>query len=415
MMRFRPLSRLRSYLLPAFAAIILSVGPVGCSSTGEEEPNIELDGAASGEEAGSENESNNNAATGENINENANTEAENVAYNGNAEEEGGEGNNPLGNELNNAIGGDNNGEGLNANLGNANEGFAENAGAGEGEGEGMNALAAEAAADNGAGFGNEGAVAGATDANTSNPFANNVNAETSSPFPESAESVPSEPMNAYGATEASGTDYNSSSAPVEAMAEAPSGGAASESMEMSSGEGMASGGPKSLPEQGSKMAYYVMRGDTLGTIAQKVYGSRSKWKALQSENGLADANKIYPGDVIYYTLNDSSRAFAQTYEMGARQFHTVSAGDTLSRIAAKYYGTQGAWRILWKENPQILNPDKIRVGTTLTFRVSNKVAVRDENDYELEEAGDENGQVDAEQDELSQGEASLTEVAMASE
>lgn len=392
MMRFCPLSRLRSYLLPALAAIILSTGSVGCSSTGDEEPNIELDGAASGEEAGSDNESNSNSGDAVNTNESA-------------EEESGEGGNPVGNELNTALGGNDNGEGLNANVENANEALNENAGINANEG--MNALAAEAAGDNGAGFGNDGAVASATDANTSNPFENNVNAESTSPFPESAETIPSEPMNAYGATESLDTGSNGSSGFVA--------GGASESMEMSSGEGMVSGGPKSLPEQGSKMAYYVMRGDTLGSIAQKVYGARGKWKALQSENGLADANKIYPGDVIYYTLNDSSRAFAQSYEMGARQFHTVSAGDTLSRIAAKYYGTQGAWRILWKENPQILNPDKIRVGTTLTFRVSNKVAVRDENDYEFEEAGDEKGQADAEQDELSQGEASMTEVAMASE
>lgn len=413
MMRFRPLSKLRSYLLPAVAAIVLSVGPVGCSSTGEEEPNVELDGSASGEETGSENDLNNNAATGENVNENANTEAENVANSANAEEEGGEGNNPLGNELNNAIGGENGGEGMDANAmqGNMNEGFANN-GAGN-DAEGMNALAAEAS--NGGfdqGMGNTEAPAMAADANTSNPFANS----NASPFPNTAETVPSEPMNAYGAGGA-GMPQNSygaeAAAPVEAAA-VPEG----ESMgggEMAESGGMASSGPKSLPEQGSKMAYYVMRGDTLGTIAQKIYGSRSKWKALQSENSLVDANKIYPGDVIYYTLNDSSRSFAQTYEIGARQFHTVSAGDTLSRIAARYFGTQGAWRILWKENPQILNPDKIRVGTTLSFRVSSKVAVRDENDYEVEEAQYGDGRVDADADPTPITAQELTEIALAAE
>jgi LysM repeat protein len=133
---------------------------------------------------------------------------------------------------------------------------------------------------------------------------------------------------------------------------------------------------------GSKMAYYVMRGDTLGAIAQKVYGSRGKWKALQSENGLADANKIYPGDVIYYTLSEASKAFAEKYEIGNRQAHTVAKGDSLARLAAKFYGTQGAWRALWKENPQVLNPDRIRVGMILTYRATTKVAFKDENDDE---------------------------------
>jgi len=405
MMCFRPLSKLRSYLLPAFAAIILSMGPVGCSSTGDEEPNVELDGAASGEETNSENGSNNNnESNGEYANENANTEEEYVANNGNYGEEGGESNNPLGNELNNAIGGENNGEGGNNEVAesNFNEGFGNN-NFGNGGDNGVNALAAEAATDNTSqGFGNEGAFGGAADANTSNPFGDNSLGGNTSPFPESAESVPSEPLNAYGATEAPVNSYGDTGAPVEAV-------------ESAGGEGMAAGGPKSLPEQGSKMAYYVMRGDTLGTIAQKIYGSRSKWKALQSENSLADANKIYPGDVIYYTLNESSRGFAESYEMGARQFHTVASGDTLSRIAARYYGTQGAWRILWKENPQILNPDKIRVGTTLSFRVSNKVAVRDENDYEIEEAQYDEGQADTGDDEPTPAETSLNEVALVSE
>ena len=101
--------------------------------------------------------------------------------------------------------------------------------------------------------------------------------------------------------------------------------------------------------------------------------------------------------------------------MGARQFHTVASGDTLSRIASKYYGTQGAWRILWKENPQILNPDKIRVGTTLSFRVSSKVAVRDENDYEIEEPKYDDSQVDAgDVDSLPEG-SSPTVVALVNE
>jgi nucleoid-associated protein YgaU len=396
MMRFRPLSKLKSYLLPAVAAILLSVGPVGCSSTGEEEPNVELDGAASGEEASENGGNNENSSNSENANENAN-----------AEEEGGESNNPLGNELNNAIGGENNGDGENSQVadGNSNEGFGNNAV--DNSGEGMNALAAEAATDNALqGFGNDAGVASAADANTSNPFAENSGFSNSSPFPNSAESVPSEPMNEYSAADSGSTgEAGGYGSPTDAT------GASSE------GEGMgsAAGGPKSLPEQGSKMAYYVMRGDTLGTIAQKIYGSRSKWKALQSENSLADANKIYPGDVIYYTLNESSQAFAQGYEMGARQFHTVAAGDTLSRIASKYYGTQGAWRTLWKENPQILNPDRIRVGTTLSFRVSSKVAVRDENDYEIEEAKYEDSQVNAgEDEELPEGSA-LTAVAVVNE
>ncbi|NBW81067.1 LysM domain-containing protein, partial [bacterium] len=158
-------------------------------------------------------------------------------------------------------------------------------------------------------------------------------------------------------------------------------------------------GPTALPEMGSKMAYYVMRGDTLGAIAQKIFGSRKKWKALQTENGLADANKIYPGDVIYFTLDASSKAFAEKYEIGNRQAYTIAKGDTLSRLAAKFYGTQGAWRALWKENPQILNPDRIRVGTVLSYRATSKVALKDEREDEGEVKEEDNETANAGNDE----------------
>lgn len=365
MMRFRPLSKLRSYLLPAAAAIFLACGPMACSSSGEEAPSPALEGAASGEQAAN---ANNAATNGENSKEsgnaaatNANTEASNTA----APEGGGGGeaaapNNPVGNELNNAIANGKEGAAT------ANEGGAINA---EANGNSSGAGAAPAAS--------------AADANTSNPFAAPANSAAAAP----ANAAPSDPAAATPPAAASAAPEAPAAAPVAAASAAPEAApaAASGAPAAPSAESAAAPtGPTSLPEMGSKMAYYVMRGDTLGAIAQKIYGSRKKWKALQAENGLADANKIYPGDVIYFTLNDSSKAFAEKYEIGNRQAYTIAKGDTLARLAAKFYGTQGAWRALWKENPQILNPDRIRVGMVLTYRATSKVALRDENDAEEE-------------------------------
>lgn len=385
MMRSRPLSKLRSYLLPAVAAILLAVGPMACSSSGEESPNPALDGAASGEETNSGNSA--SANTDSNAAAvNADTETANT--NG-ASPEGGEAaasNNPIGNELNNAI---------------ANEGGA--APAGEGavpeNGGGLNTESGSGAELTGD-AGSTNPVAGAVDANATNPFATPANGAGTPPanaMPadpavpgDSATTgmaaTPTEPVPADAGAAATGSATAPASAPAADAGAAPATGAT---------------GPTSLPEMGAKMAYYVMRGDTLGSIAQKIYGSRKKWKALQAENGLADANKIYPGDVLYFTLDESTKGFAEKYELGQRQAYTVARGDTLSRLAAKFYGTQGAWRALWKENPQILNPDRIRVGMVLSFRAVNKVAFKDERETEEEvlkaaslgneSRGDENG------------------------
>jgi nucleoid-associated protein YgaU len=47
--------------------------------------------------------------------------------------------------------------------------------------------------------------------------------------------------------------------------------------------------------------------------------------------------------------------------------HTVVAGDNLSMISQKYYGTQTNWRLIYEANKQVIgdNPSLIRVGQVL--------------------------------------------------
>lgn len=346
MMRFRPFSVMRNYLLPSVAAIFILVGTSACSSSGDSQPNPAIDGAASGE---------NSATSADAASGAENGAAEGAEATNAATADGTAAGNPIGNELNNAIAND--------------KGAAstpENEGA-------INSAADSAAAalpESG-----DAAVAPAS----AQPSEVTADANAGNPFGSAATTTTPAPMNAS----------NASSAPIDpgaasAVAPASESGAQSSPSEMSS----APVGPTALPEAGSKMAYYVVRGDTLAEIAQKIYGSRNKWKSLRSENGLTDANKIYPGDVIYFTLNESSKAFAEKYELSNRQVYKVAKGDTLSQLAAKFYGTQGAWRTLWKENPQISNPDRILVGMVISFRAASKVALKDKDEKADESESD---------------------------
>lgn len=95
--------------------------------------------------------------------------------------------------------------------------------------------------------------------------------------------------------------------------------------------------------------YTVKSGDTLSGIAAK-YGTT--WQALQQINGIADANKIYPGQVLRVTGSAAAPA-AKTY--------TVRSGDTLSGIAAKYGTT---WQHLQQING-IKNANLIFAGQVL--------------------------------------------------
>ncbi len=49
-------------------------------------------------------------------------------------------------------------------------------------------------------------------------------------------------------------------------------------------------------------SYLIRRGDTLGKISKKVYGTRSRWKEIWKNNPqlIKDPNKIYAGFTLYY-------------------------------------------------------------------------------------------------------------------
>jgi len=81
--------------------------------------------------------------------------------------------------------------------------------------------------------------------------------------------------------------------------------------------------PTAPANQGT--TYTVVAGDTLSGIAQR-YGT--SWQTLQAMNGLADPNKIYTGQVLKVSGNNVGAPAATTY--------TVKSGDNLSAIASKY-------------------------------------------------------------------------------
>ena len=103
----------------------------------------------------------------------------------------------------------------------------------------------------------------------------------------------------------------------------------------------------------SGSTYTVQSGDTLSGIAAK-YGT--SYQALAALNGIADPNKIYPGQILKLT----GSAPAQP----AETVYTVQSGDTLSGIAARY-GT--SYQHLAAVNG-IPNPNLIRVGQVLKIR-----------------------------------------------
>ena len=65
-------------------------------------------------------------------------------------------------------------------------------------------------------------------------------------------------------------------------------------------------------------------------------------------------------------MEDKSPQGAEADGWDARQWHVVRAGDTLSKIAAHYYGDATLYPKIFDANRDLLtDPDKIRIGQKL--------------------------------------------------
>lgn len=105
--------------------------------------------------------------------------------------------------------------------------------------------------------------------------------------------------------------------------------------------------------------YTVVSGDNLSSIAARYGTSVGTLAAL---NGIADPNKIYPGQVLQLSGNAQTPAPAAS----GGSTYTVVAGDTLSGIAQRY---NTSYQTLAALNG-IANPNLIKVGQVLKVPTS---------------------------------------------
>lgn len=123
--------------------------------------------------------------------------------------------------------------------------------------------------------------------------------------------------------------------------------------------------------EGDKI-YLVEPKDTLGTIANKIYGDKGKWKFLAEHNSLENPHMIFPGQEIRYTESSYSQEFTNAYENIARKSIKVNKGDTLSKIAEQLTGNASYWKTIWKLNADnIQNPNLIYEDQVITYIDSN--------------------------------------------
>ena len=145
--------------------------------------------------------------------------------------------------------------------------------------------------------------------------------------------------------------------------------------------------------------YVVERGDTLGHISTKVYGTCKKWKLIQQANGDIDPGALRVGTSLVIPREgpvavarrdddvDSTKAVEEALEE-VRRFvadrdvaapyspYTVARGDTLSAISRKHFGTSARWKDIYELNRDTLpRPDAMRPGQVIRVPAVTRTAM----------------------------------------
>ena len=125
-----------------------------------------------------------------------------------------------------------------------------------------------------------------------------------------------------------------------------------------------------------QIIHYVKEGETLATIARQYYGDPLEYQRIVDANKKAIPNpnlirpgvrlmippKGAPGNAAFGNVASS----APTPTKPKFTTYTLAEGDTLSDVAARYFGSAKLWQKVYELNKdRIDNPDRVVAGTEL--------------------------------------------------
>jgi len=132
--------------------------------------------------------------------------------------------------------------------------------------------------------------------------------------------------------------------------------------------------------------YIVQKGDTLGRISSRLFGSPIYYKELAAYNNIEDPAKIYPNQIIHIpeTLFSSLKEpYSMIFEPD--QLYTVQENDHLIDIANTYYGERNIeYTNLLATYNDLEDPNIIEVGRELLIPEKAKLKQVEPKDYSLQ-------------------------------
>jgi nucleoid-associated protein YgaU len=128
-------------------------------------------------------------------------------------------------------------------------------------------------------------------------------------------------------------------------------------------------GPRIVPP--AFRDYTVREGDTFERIAQRLWGERALWTAVAQANPYVDPNRLRAGRVIRVpedpgNVQGRAEGEAPPEPPEPAVEYVVRRGDTLSEIAARFYGSTSYTDFLYLANrARMESKNDLRVGQTL--------------------------------------------------
>lgn len=124
----------------------------------------------------------------------------------------------------------------------------------------------------------------------------------------------------------------------------------------------------------------VERGETFGSISRRYFGSSRHADEIARANPFIDPSRLRPGRVIRVPKDpeniqgkptppaDPGPASPGSVRYDTQRSYTVVAGDTLSKISQKMYGTQANTELIFEANRKLLaSPDDLSIGQVLVI------------------------------------------------
>ncbi|MBL4590574.1 MAG: LysM peptidoglycan-binding domain-containing protein [Phycisphaerales bacterium] len=121
--------------------------------------------------------------------------------------------------------------------------------------------------------------------------------------------------------------------------------------------------------------YTVLDGENMGSIARKIFGSSERWDAISRSNPRVDPKKIRVGQVLRIPVDPdnvqgklviSSDTESERERPSKVVEYFIQSGDSLSRIAERFYGSSRHATMIYEYNRDVLSSmDDIGIGDLL--------------------------------------------------